>query len=180
MLVLESNDWKHFQTFFGDPASIPALIVQWKDSIGTWDEGARWNELSETFLHQFSITNAAYAILPYIVHEFSHIDRQRLLDYVVTVGLVENARLEPQGQQMPSHLATPYHDAIAQCRVVALSLLDSTPEKIGFRYLLSAIANLYGQRIFGDMLFHLDCLCGTCPKCEESVYPEEIQESGYV
>jgi hypothetical protein len=34
--------------------------------------------------------------------------------------------------------------------------------------------------VLGDLIFNLDALSGTCPKCGELVYPEEVDASGYV
>lgn len=45
------------------------------------------------------------------------------------------------------------------------------------RYLLAAVAALKAHRKLAAVLQNMDCVCGECPKCGESVYPDELQEA---
>jgi hypothetical protein len=97
------------------------------------------------------------------------------------LALIESARQTDGSPPLAPDLADPYHAAVGSARRYALELLSLEWPKIEFRYLMCIVASLHGHGGLGELIFHLDCLCGQCPKCgERFVYPDEIQESGYV
>jgi hypothetical protein len=49
-----------------------------------------------------------------------------------------------------------------------------------FRYLIAVICVLRGHEGLGELLLHLHGIAGTCPKCGETVFPQEIRDSGYL
>ena len=51
--------------------------------------------------------------------------------------------------------------------------------KEDFRYLIAVVCVLRGHEGLGELLVHLHTISGSCPKCGESVYPQEIRDSGY-
>lgn len=180
MLALNSQNWISLSTFFGKPEELPVRILAWQQAIGTEDEESRWSELFEMFLHQFSITDAAYAVAPYVVEQFERISHQRWIEYLVTLGLIEaerdNRKLGDLGDDIPAT----YRTSLLKTRQYAIGCLAFDLPKLEFRYLLSVIANLNGHKKLGQLLFDLDCLCGKCPNCGKVVYPDDIPQSGYV
>ena len=179
MLPLNSRRWCTFKTYFGKAADLPERIHRWQRAIGEADEKSLWHDLWEMFLHQFTITDAAYAVTPNIVAELQRVAPAERFDYLVDVGLVEAARRKEKAPRLPDDLAEEYHAAIRQARGFAISCLSLELPKEEFRYLISTLCSLHGHDVLGDMLFHQDCICGECPQCGEHVYPEEIQDSGY-
>ncbi len=45
------------------------------------------------------------------------------------------------------------------------------------RYLLAAVAALQGHSKLAKILQDMDCIRGECPRCGESVYPQELQDA---
>jgi hypothetical protein len=179
MLSLDSPRWKSFSTYFGSPEQVPQRLASWRESIGGPDEDLQWSELWEQFLHQFTITDAAYAAVPHVVGDLDRVAPRKRFDYLVELALIEGARQSAGAPELASDLAHPYYTAMAKARHLAVECLSLELPKIEFRYLLSILASLHGHGVLGDLIFHLDCLCGECPKCGEFVYPDEIQGSGY-
>jgi hypothetical protein len=181
MLPLDSPRWQSFHTFFGSPDEVPRRLASWRQSIGSPDEESQWSETWEQFLHQFTITDAAYAAVPHVVRELDRVEPRKRFDYLVELALIESARQTDVGAPpLATDLADSYHAAVVRARRFAVELLSLEWPKIDFRYLLSILASLHGHGEMGNLLFNLDCVCGTCATCGEVVYPDEIQDSGYV
>jgi hypothetical protein len=68
MLPLDSPRWSELDTFFDASGKVPAILNEWIAAIGFDQEMTiylrDWHEL---FLHQGTTTNAAYAVVPWIV-----------------------------------------------------------------------------------------------------------------
>jgi hypothetical protein len=180
MLPLDSPPWNSFHTFFGSAAQVPQRIATWRASIGGPNEDSQWTDLWEQFLHQYTITDAAYAAVPHVVAELPRIPSRKRFDYLLEVGLIESARQQVGAPELAIDLADAYHKAIGRARALAVECLSLDWPKIEFRYLLCILSSLHGHGGLGELLFHLDCLCGECSKCGECVYPDDIQISGYV
>ena len=126
------------------------------------------------------ITDAAYAAVPHIVHALSRVAPKNRLDYLTDIVFIDDDRRLPEAPKLPEDLAEVYHAAIGEARRLAIECLSVEWGKIEFRYILSVIATLHGHGFLGSMLFNLDSLSGPCPKCGEEVYPDTLQDSGYV
>jgi hypothetical protein len=181
MLPLDSPRWKSFSTYFGTPEEVPLRLLSWRRSIGGPNEESEWTDLWEQFLHQCTITDAAYATLPHVVQELHRVEPLNRFDYLVELALIESARQTGGASPvLPHDLAESYYTAIRDARQMAVELLSLDWPKIEFRYLMSILASLHGHAGLGDLIFNLDSLCGECPKCGEFVYPDRIQDSGYI
>ena len=179
VLPLDSPRWAEFEVYFGQPRQVPERLALWRESIGGPAEKRRWSELWEQFLHQFSITGAAYAAVPHVVGELNRISARDRFEYLVEIGLIESARQSEGAPALPEDLAPAYFGAVDEAKRLSAALLSLEWPKVEFRYVLSVLASLHGHGVMGDMLFHLDCICGEC-RCGEVVYPDEVQQSGYV
>jgi hypothetical protein len=68
MLPLDDPRWCQFETFFGEPCELPGVIRAWLAAVGTEDEETIYcRDLGEIFLHQGTIVDAAYAVVPWLV-----------------------------------------------------------------------------------------------------------------
>jgi len=180
MLPLDSPRWKSFSTHFGSPEQVPMRLAAWRLSIGTPDENAQWTELCETFLHQYSITDAAFAVVPHVVQELPRIEPKWHIKYLAELALIDSARQRGWGEStLPCDLSHSYHAAIGNARRFSVELLALEWPPIDFRSLISVLAVLHGHAGLGDLILHLACIYGQCTKCGELVFPERIQLSGY-
>lgn len=178
LISLDSPRWKAFKTYFGSSQDLPRRIAAWMASIGGPDEERKWDELWEQFLHQGTITEAAYAVVPYVARELAHVAPHDRLMYFVQLGLIESAR-QSSAPEIPDDLAASYHAAVAELGRVSVESLLGTWDKPDFRFLLGAVSSLCGHGALGNILFKLDALGGQCPNCGKWVYPDGVEESGY-
>ena len=179
MLPLDSPRWNSFRIYFDLPQQVPQRLASWRDAIGGPDEDPLWTDLREQFLHQGTITDAAYAAIPYLVQELDRLTPTKRFEYLVDVGLAESARQTAGAPVLPPDLADAYHAAIVRARQLALECLSVEWSKVEFRYLLSIIASLHGHGVMGDLLFSFDTIWERCPSCGELVHIDELQKSGY-
>ena len=156
MLPLDSPRWAEFEVYFGQPRQVPERLALWRESIGGPDEKRRWSELWEQFLHQFTITDAAYAAMPHVVVRLNHIPARGQFEYLLDVGLIESARQHEGAPALTEDLASAYFAAVEEAKRLAVALLTLDWPKVEFRYVLSMLASLHGHGVMGDMLFHLD------------------------
>jgi hypothetical protein len=171
MLPLDSPRWHKLKTFTPEPARLPGLVDQWRQANVPKKATALWRELVDFFLHQFSITDAAYAVLPYVAAELQRMPPRQQFDYIVDASLVEAARLLPQAPKMPKDLAASYEVGVRQVRDVACSCLTAGLPKPQFLYLLCSLSNLSGHPQLGQVLFKLGL---------GDVEIDEIAEFGYI
>lgn len=179
MLPLDGPRWLSFKVFFGESAELPRRIKAWQTGIATKREPTLRAELTEQFLHQFSITEAAYAAVPHVIVTLASLPPRRRLEALAEVGLVEAARQGDGTPRIPHGLSGAYTASIERARAMSLELFSLKWSKDEFRHLLSFTASLHGHGVLGELLFNLGCLGGSCPSCGEFVHLEEIEESGY-
>jgi len=68
VLSLDDEKWKHLTTFFGEPENLPFVLGKWLKAIGSKQEIDIYrDDLFDLFLHQATITNAAFAVVPFLV-----------------------------------------------------------------------------------------------------------------
>lgn len=178
MLSLSSERWATFHTFSGPAREIPDAIRQWRAAIGSDREEGAWEQLSGFFLQLTDTVDAIYAIAPYLATELPRMASASTLRCVIDLGIAEAARAR-EGWRVPADLASDYREALATVLSAGLRMVGLPQGKSDFRDLVSAICNLAGHSGLGMLLFQLDSVSGTCERCGISVYPEEIQASGY-
>jgi hypothetical protein len=107
------------------------VLAEWVDAVGFDQEATIYRELFELFLHQGTITNAAFAVVPWMVSQLSRCDLHQRADYLSDIGLVEFRRLtcglyflREGGEAEPPWLMPDYHDAIRQAQRMAEDVLD--------------------------------------------------------
>lgn len=127
MLALESPRWAELTTFFGSPEDVPVILGEWLNAIGSDRElGVYYDRLFDVLLHQATITNAAFAIVPWIVDVCARGVTKNSGEYLADVALVEANRLEsgvyftrPGTAPLPDWLMGDYSQAIAIARGLA-------------------------------------------------------------
>lgn len=136
MLALESNRWLELTTFVGKPIDSPRRVSEWLAAIGTEKEKQIYRDkLCDWFLHQSTITNLAFAVVPWIVQVVDYgkaVDEraERNADYLIDVALVEMNRLScgvhftREGTEaVPQWLMPDYHASISAALNIVPSIL---------------------------------------------------------
>lgn len=154
MLPLDSPRWTELDTFFGEPKNTPHVLAEWVDSVGFDQETTNYEELHELFLHQGTITNTAYAVVPWMINHLSRSDRNQQACYLHDIGLVEFRRLtcglhflRAGGDSEPSWLMPDYQEAIRQTQSMAEDALDQAlPEELR-KMVWSVLPALFGNAV---------------------------------
>jgi hypothetical protein len=145
-----------------DPADLDRF-----DNLWPWlcSEGTTWA--------------AAYAAVPYIVAFAKGLPPEHRFDYLCFVGLVVTHSCPERGESfdIKDFLVEGYRRALSEALPLICETLASRHDITQTRYLLAAVAALKGHCKLAEVLQNMDCVCGECPKCGESVYPDELQQA---
>jgi hypothetical protein len=153
MLPLDDEKWRCLTTFFGEPENLPAVIKKWLEAIGTDQEITIYYQyLFDLFLHQVTITNAAFAVVPWLVHVCREGITKFQSEYLTDIALVEANRLKygvyynREGTEAyPEWLMPDYQQAIAESRHLVDGVLEAEPDKDSQRKLLAIKPALFGD-----------------------------------
>lgn len=132
MLPLDSPRWSELDTFFDKPEKVPVILREWVDAIGFDQEMTIYlRDLHELFLHQATITDAACAVVPWIVAHCPRAETCNRIQYLSDVVLVELRRLtcglhsvREGGDPEPAWLMDDCAEAIQQAQLMAEDALD--------------------------------------------------------
>lgn len=100
-LPLGSARWASLRAHFGnagvdgDLSSVPTLLEQWQCVVGTYAEEYAYGDLYESYLHQRTILDVAYAIVPHLVAHLGALDPDRRDVVLEHIALVDRIRLVP-------------------------------------------------------------------------------------
>lgn len=122
--------------------------------------------------------SAAYAVVPYMVAFAERLPRDQRFDFLCVVGIVEASSCPERGESfaIKEYLHTGYRRALSKALALVGDTLGVQHDASDTRYLLATVAALKGHRNLAKVLQDLDCICGECPKCGETVFPEELQQ----
>jgi hypothetical protein len=70
-----------------------------------------------------------------------------------------------------------YRRALSRALALIVETLCVPHDVTETRYLLGAAAALKGHRKLAKVLQDMDAVSGECPKCGETIFPEELQEA---
>ena len=127
MLALDDERWSRLTTFFGEAKDLPEVIRRWLSSLQTEEERTIYlRDLFDLFLHQNTITNAAFAVVPWLIAVCKEKRSTNAIEYLTDVACVEANRLESgvyynrEGtEEAPDWLMADYHQAITESRALA-------------------------------------------------------------
>jgi len=153
MLALTDPRWASLGPFFGEGADIPRAIERWLGSMGTdAEQDAYFDHLFELFLHQETITDAAIAVVPWLMHACTQLETRHRAMYLAHVAMVEANRLEygvPRSAAgsagLFDDLMPDYRAAIGQARAMADDLIGLRPEDATEHGLVALRPALHGD-----------------------------------
>jgi hypothetical protein len=104
---------------------------------------------------------------------------EQRFEYLCVIGLVVTHSCPEQGEsfEIKDYLVEGYRRALAEALPLMCETLASRHDGTETRYLLAAVAALKGHCKLAEVLQDMDAVCGECPRCGESVYPEELQKA---
>jgi hypothetical protein len=120
-------------TFFGNPEDLPKVLGAWLASIGSDQEVTIYrDDLFDLFLHQATITTAAFAAVPWLVDVYKKGETNLQGEYLTDVALLEANRItygvggNGEGTEAyPEWLMADYTQAIIEARQVVAAVIES-------------------------------------------------------
>ena len=155
MLPLDDDRWGCLTTFFGEPEDVPKVLRQWLASIATDPEEESTiyrRDLFDLFLHQATITNAAFAVVPWLVDVCKKGETSNRVEYLTDAALVEANRLKygvyynREGTDAhPEWLMTAYHQSISEARNLVDEVIEAEPDEERKQGLVAMKPALFGN-----------------------------------
>jgi hypothetical protein len=153
MLLLDDERWGYLTTFFGGPEDLPKVVGEWLASIGSDQENTIYrDDLFDLFLHQVTITNAAFAIVPWLVEVCKKGETKFAIEYLTDVALVEANRIKrgvfanrKGTEEYPEWLMADYRQAIIEARNLVDDVLEVEHDAERKSYLIAMKPALYGN-----------------------------------
>lgn len=173
---LNHRNWSHGKRSDSDAPFVPDELAELAKKPG--DLG-RFSDLWPWLCSEGTAWAAAYAAVPYAVEFAKRVQPKRRFEYLCFVGLVVICSCPDRGEsfEIKPYLAKGYRRALAEALPLLAETLLARHDATETRYLLAAAAALKGHCKLAQVLDHLECTCGECPKCGESVYPDELQDA---
>ena len=153
MLPLDDEKWKDLTTFFGESENLPLVLGKWLEAIGSDQESIIYSEeLFDLFLHQVTITNVAFAVVPWLVNVCKQGSTEFQVEYLTDVALVEANRLKygvycnREGtEEYPEWLMSDYHQAIMDARDLVDSVIQAKHDESSQHGLIAVRPALFGD-----------------------------------
>jgi len=98
-LRLDSSRWGSLRAHFDNAGedrglpSVPSLIARWNRTVGSYAEEYAYQDLFESYLHQRTVLDVAYAVVPHLAVRLSELDPDRRLSVLDDLALVDERRL---------------------------------------------------------------------------------------
>jgi hypothetical protein len=129
------------------------MLDRWLKAVGSAEELQVFDrQLSGFFLHQATITNAALAVVPWLVHVCKEGASNFRVEYLTDVALVEANRLKrgvyfnrAGTEEFPAWLMPDYEKAIAESRGLVDAVIESEPDKDRRHGLVVLMPALFGD-----------------------------------
>ena len=159
MLPLDDERWSQLTTFFGQPENLPNVLGRWLASIGLDEEDTIYRrDLFDVFLHQNTITNAAFAVVPWLVHVCHKRQTKYAVEYLTDVACVEANRLKfgvygnrKGTEEYPEWLMAEYKKAIVDSRSLVGDAIEAEQNDERKSGLVAMKPALYGD---GNLAWH--------------------------
>ena len=168
-LPLDSPRWRELSTRQGEGAEWVAAVLRGLND-GSLDSTA-FDEMWPHLCSEGSTYDAAFAAAPHLTHLAWQQPSQVSRTYLIVLGLIAT-----DADEMPEDLLEPYRESTDVALDLALKALTDCPLDYEFRYLLAAVAAFRGATRLADVLQNLDTIEQPCPRCDEAVYADELQQ----
>jgi hypothetical protein len=154
MLPLNDDRWQQLTTFFREPKDIPKILEEWLASVEFDQNESKiyQDDLFDIFLHQTTITNVAFAIVPWLVHVCRTRDTRFRAIYLTDVALVEALRItygvhsNREGtEKYPDWLMSDYTQAIAEACTFVDDVIEAELDEDRKRFLVALKPALFGN-----------------------------------
>jgi hypothetical protein len=103
-------------------------LRDWWDATGFDQEAENYRALMNQIMHQGDITDAAYALVPYLVWLCQRGATRLAVEYLTDIAWIETMRLSPDPPAMPDFLAFDYQEALKLVPDLVDDAIDQTDD----------------------------------------------------
>lgn len=146
MLPFADPKWNELSTFYEDDLS--QVVQEWTLAVGFDQEADIYHRLFNLYLHQNTITNSAFVVVPYIVQHCTRLPADDRAVYLLDVTTVEYCRLRHgcwDGSPELEWAMSDYHTAITAAQELVENVLDEGIDEDLCRELESLQPVLFGN-----------------------------------
>jgi hypothetical protein len=153
VLALDDPKWNDLQSNYGTGSSVARLISRAVagEALDDW-----YDDLFQELLHQYTLSQSAYAALPHLVE----IARQRpetRMHLLVLIGACCAHSGDPGLPALPAEFKEEWHSAIKEALTLITALLaEGQFTENEMRYLLASLAALHGHLQLSQIIEALD------------------------
>ncbi|TWT29258.1 hypothetical protein KOR42_55350 [Thalassoglobus neptunius] len=125
MLPFEDPRWNELSTFYDD--DLASVVHEWSMAVGFDQESDIYHRLFNLYLHQNTITNSAFVVVPYVVKHCQSVSAEDRAGYLIDVATVEYCRLRHgcwDGSPELDWAMQSYNDSIEIAQELVESVLD--------------------------------------------------------
>ena len=125
MLPFEDARWNELSTFYDDDLAL--VVRNWSMAVGFDQESDIYHRLFNLYLHQNTITNSAFVVVPYVVQYCQALPPNDRAIYLIDVVNVEYCRLRygcHDGSPELEWAMSDYHDSIKIAQSLVENVLD--------------------------------------------------------
>lgn len=161
MLSLDDPIWNELQSNYGTGREVAQLLSQAfaGDPLDDW-----YDDLFQELLHQYTLSQAAYAALPHLV-EIARQQPDTRMHMLIMVGACCAHTTDPGAPALPLEFTGEWHSAIQESLALITDLLaEGQFIENEMRYLLASLAALHGHSQLSQVIEALDVEI-VCPQC---------------
>lgn len=169
MLSLTDPKWGELKSNYGSGARVAELLSLAKSDA---PPHAWYDELFQELLHQYTVSETAFAAVPHLVDIAS--EREDLREsLLVLVGGCYTFSQTPEAAPIPAELEAEWHDAARQAiPIMGAFLGKGQASESTLRHLFSSLAAFNGHYAFAALLEALDIEI-ECPNCGAFIEPSK-------
>jgi len=142
LLQLDDPQWAQYKGNYTSGANVAKLISDLRIGSPTGD---RYEEIFQELLHQYTLSEVAYASVPHLV-EIAENNLYPRKEIMVLVGGCYAHSTDPGAPEIPPLLVESWMDAQTRSLPIILNVLEEQQlDGNDIRYLLSSLAAIKGQ-----------------------------------
>lgn len=146
MLPFDDPRWNELSTFY--EGNLSSVVREWSMAVGFDQEAEIYHRLFDLYLHQNTITNSAFVVVPYVVKYCRCLPPNDRASYLIDVATVEYCRLRLgcwDGSPELEWAMPDYHDSINAAQELVEDVLDKRIDSELRKELRSLQPVLYGN-----------------------------------
>ena len=146
MLPFDDARWSEVSTFYDD--DLASVVREWSMSVGFDQEARIYHRLFHLYLHQNTITNSAFVVVPYVVKYCQSLPPNDRASYLLDVATVEYCRLRHgcwDGSPELDWAMPTYHESLKTAQPLVEDVLDEEIDPVLKSELWAIQPVLYGN-----------------------------------